>query len=370
MSDESRSAAAHFAPDRLRQARQLKAYSRAKLANEAGISAAAVGQYESGAIRPKPATLAQLALSLGVPATFLTQPRNEPRVLPDADQAFFRSLRSTSKRERERAAAYAGLLVQLVNEIERHVDLPAFDRPSDLERDPSEPPEVAESAAGRVREVWGLGETPIRNVVRLMEQHGIVVARSKFGEGKRVDAFSWTQGDRPLAILGSMKDAYERSRFDAAHELGHVLMHAADPAPAEMAMERQAHRFAGALLIPPHMLRDEWPPGRLSWPRLLELKERWGVSLAALLYRAKDTELLAPQAYQNAVKYLSRTWGRRAEPGPAYHPERPRLLGKALDVLAQNGMSLDELAERARLVSADTLTDALELGTSRPTVAP
>jgi Zn-dependent peptidase ImmA (M78 family)/DNA-binding XRE family transcriptional regulator len=371
VSDESSSVASQFSPDRLRQARQLKGVSRAQVAKDANLSAAAVGQYENGTTRPKSTTVAGLALALGVPAAFFTQPRTEPTALPNAEHSFFRSLRSTSKRERERAAAYAALLAQLVNEIERHAALPPFTPIPELERDPNDPAEVGEVVADRARELWDLGNAPIKNVVRLMERQGIIVARSRMGEGLRVDAFSWIEpGSRPLVILGSAKDSYERSRFDAAHELGHLVMHAADPQPAELPMERQANRFASALLLPADAIRDEWPTGRLRWPELFKLKERWGVSLAALLYRSRDLGLLTPQAYQNAMKYLSRTWGRRVEPGPAYHPERPRLLANALALLDENGITLDELAERARLVNPDTLTKELELGTHRLTVHP
>lgn len=364
MSDDLRATSALFSRARLRQARQLKGFTRAEVARQCNISAAAVSQYESGATRPRPATLAQLALVLGVPASFLSEPKTEPAVLPAAQESFFRSVRSTSQRERERAAAHAGLLAQLVAEVERHVELPAFERPADLELDPEETAERAEHAAIAVRERWDLGGGPVHDVVRVMEQRGVVVARLAFEE--RVDAFSWAAGPRPLVILGSTKKAYERSRFDAAHELGHLIMHASDAEPANASMERQAHRFSGAFLVPAETLREEWPSGRVDWARLLQLKERWGLSVAALLYRGKDIGILTPATYTNAMKYLSRKWGRRQEPGPVYHLEEPRLLNKALGLLEANGLTLEDLADRARLTSADDLRAALQLRPLKP----
>lgn len=364
MSLDATSAAALFSPARLTQARQLLAITRADLARQADVSPAAVSQYESGAIRPRPATLAQIALALGVPLSFLTEPPRE-LTLPHASRAFFRSLRSTTMRERERAAAHAGLVAQLLAEVDRRVELPTFLPFDDLALSPEDPPERAEFAAGQVRERWDLGDDPIDHVVRLLERHGVVVARLPF-ENASVDAFSWTDGPRPLVVLGTEKGDYERSRFDASHELAHVLLHAADPEPANASMERQAHRFASALLLPAQDLRERWPAGRLDWSELLKIKNRSGASLAAILYRAKDLEILSAAQHQSAMKYLSRRWGRRREPGHPYPLEAPKLLNEALGLLEQHGTTLDQLAADARLLSAEDLKTRLGLAPRPP----
>jgi Zn-dependent peptidase ImmA (M78 family)/transcriptional regulator with XRE-family HTH domain len=359
MSGDLRSAASLFSPNRLRQARQLRGITRAELARLVGLSPAAVSQYEGGHTRPKPEKLQQLAWSLRVPTSFFIESRDEPPI-PSADGSFFRSLRSTAKRDREKAAAHAGLLVQLVAEVERHVELPAFESIPDLGLAPDDALEDAEHAAQQVRAAWGLGHGPIPDVVRVLERHGIVVVRLTF-DGPDVDAFSWTSGPRPLVVLGRDKGVYERSRFDAAHELAHILLHAADPEPAEPSMERQAHRFASAFLVPAEALRAEWPAGRVDWAKLLQLKERWGISVAALLYRGKDIGILTPQAHQNAMKYLSRKWGRRREPGPEYPLEGPSLLNKALGVLQDADITLERLANDAHLLEPDVLRELFDL---------
>lgn len=364
MSTDLEFVSAHFAPHKLTQARHLAAITRTELARRAGVSAAVVGQYESGTTRPRASTVGQLALALAVPTEFLCDPPAPDRAteLPTPATSFFRSLRSTTLREREQAAATAGLVVQLSRCIETHVEIPAFVRPENVaELDASDPPEAAEVAARAVRDWWGLGEEPIAHVVRLIEQKGIVVARLAF-ESARVDAFSWTGGDRPIVILGSDKNGYERSRFDAAHELGHILLHAADPEPANAVLERQANRFASALLMPEEAVRESWPAGpRLQWPRLIQVKGQLGVSLAALLYRGKDLELLSETAHQQAMRYLTRTWGRRGEPGRRRTPEQPGLLAATISLLADHGTSFDDLASEARLLAADDLTEKLGL---------
>lgn len=362
MGSDLRSAAALFSPARLTQARHLSGITRTELARRAELSAAVVGQYESGATRPRPQTVGQLAMALGVPVAFLTVSGAEPTP-PSVATSFFRSLRSTSQREREQAAAAAGLVAQLAWAIERRVELPPYVPATSIELVPSDPPELAEKAAAEVRSQWGLGDGPIPHLIRTIERAGIIVARLPF-ENARVDAFSWVGGGRPLIVLGNDKGFYERSRFDSAHELGHIVLHSADPEPANQALERQANRFASALLMPAPPIVDEWPSGRLQWPALIRLKSKFGVSLAALLYRAKDLELLTPEAHQNAMRYLTRTWGRKAEPGPRYsEPEQPGLLEAALRLLEDNNVTFDLLAEEARLLSADDLRMRIGLAT-------
>lgn len=358
MSLDAREASALFDPARLKLARQLSGWSRAELARRAGLSAAAISQFEAGTSRPKPATLAQLGLVLGMPARCFAAGRTST-LLPRTEESFFRSLRRTTQRDRERAAAHAGLLAELVRAIDGRVLLPAFEPIDALVLDPGEPAERAEAVADLVRRRWEIPDGPIENVVLLLEKHGIVVCRVPLLT-RDVDAFSWTGGPRPLVLLGADKDVFERSRLDAAHELGHVLMHAHDPEPAQPTMERQAQRFAAALLLPTDDLRREWPTkGRLDWGHLLLLRNRWGVSMAAILYRARELGLLNATAYENAMKYLSRKGWRVREPGRAREPEQPSLLAEALALLAQVGTTLDALADEANLPSSSDLATRL-----------
>jgi len=361
---DARSAAALFAPRKLTQARQMLAITRAELARRTGVSAASISQYESGLMRPRAGTLAQLALVLEVPIEFLTASRLDTP-LPTVDTSFFRSLRRTTQRDRERATAYAGLLAQLVAEIERRVTFPAFTPTPDLALDPDGESEAAEAAAERVRELWELGSEPLTHAVRLIERHGVIVARLPFSSSD-VDAFSWASGPRPLVLLGDDKRDFERSRFDVCHELAHILLHVADPEPAHPRMERQAHRFSGAMLIPADALRDEWPRGRWDWNQMVRTKERWGISIAAQLLRARDLGLLTADSYVSKMKYMSRMGWRRREPGPHRPPEKPDLLNQAIGLLEQSGTSLDTVAEEGNLLGRDVLLQRLCLTPRQP----
>jgi Zn-dependent peptidase ImmA (M78 family)/DNA-binding XRE family transcriptional regulator len=362
---DAQTAAALFDPQRLRLARQLSGLRRLELAELVGVSAAAISQFENGVTRPRPATLAELALRLNLPVAFF-QSNGRPPISLSTDQTFFRSLRRTTQRDRERAAAHAALLAEVTQLVEERVVLPESDVPTDLGMSPNAPLEEVEHVAEVVRARWDLGEEPIANTVRLLERHGVMVARLPLLT-KDVDAFSWALEPRPIVVLGSDKGVRERSRIDAAHELGHLVLHHADPEPGNALLERQAQAFAAALLVPASALREEWPrEPRIDWHRLLQLKARWGMSFAALLYRARDLRLISPKAYETAMKYMSRRGWRVREPGPPSRPEEPRLLREAFRLLDESGVDLSALLERHRLPHEDRLAQLLGLQTDTP----
>ncbi len=149
--------------------------------------------------------------------------------------------------------------------------------------------------AKAVRAAWGLGAGPIDNVVRLLEACGIVMTRNEIGTAD-VDSFSTWLPQRPVIVLASDKRDAARSRFDAAHELGHLVMHA-DAEPGRHVIENQAHRFAAAFLMPAETIAKEFPH-RMSWPAFIKLKERWRVSLQVLLIRAKTLGALSSDGYR------------------------------------------------------------------------
>jgi Zn-dependent peptidase ImmA (M78 family)/transcriptional regulator with XRE-family HTH domain len=316
-----------FDGNRLRQARLYHGWRKAELARALQLTPGVIGQYEQGRTKPSPGALAALALHLGFPVKFFERQADlAPHVAEG--QAYFRRLRSTSKLQRDRLLVRLELLAEVLERVERHIRLPAVDVPLiEVEEGNNA---HAELAAGTVRAGWGLGSGPIDNVVRLLEAKGVIVVRPVIGTDD-VDAFSTWAARRPLVVLGSDKDDAARSRFDAAHELGHLVMHH-DAEPGHQALERQAHRFAAAFLMPAETIRPELP-SRMNWPTYFDLKVRWRVSLQALLYRARSLGVLSADAYQRAQISLSRNWGREVEPVDLGPPEQPVVLKKALELM-------------------------------------
>jgi len=343
---DARTVAALFDPTRLTTGRELRSMSQVELARAAaGLTAASVSQFENGHSRPSAATLERLAGALGLPLEFFAR-RHRPAaaVVPDA---YFRSLRSTSAADRRRARALASLVHEFTLELEDHVTLPELDLPHmAVPRDE----DAIEDFACSIRDEMSLPEGPVENVVQALERHGIVTVRFRV-EAVKVDAFSVPYPDRPVVVLGADKGLRDRSRFDAAHELGHLLMHQEGQAGTRVA-EDQAHLFAAAFLMPradiEHLL-----PSRPDWRVLLELKSTWHVSLGALLRRAKSLGRMSPQAYTQAMKAMSVRGWRKTEPGHLGAPEVPLLLPAAVRAAQKTGATLDSLAEQAGMPLAE-----------------
>lgn len=346
-----------FDAKRLRVAREVRGLRQNELARLLGVQPASVSQYEHGHSRPSAPTLTAMALALHFPVSFFarTDERDEPH-------SFFRSLRSTSVRDRKQAEATTELLYQLTLALENHVHLTDVDLPTV----PLSAQVTPVNAAREVRRRWQVLPGPIKNMVRLMEQHGIVVARTLRGSEK-VDAFSRPFHPRPIAVLAADKKDRARSRFDAAHELGHLVMHQHDPGPIQE-VEDEAHAFAAEFLMPADEIRRQLP-ARLDWDRLVKLKFFWGTSIKSLLMRARTLDVIPEGAYVRAMKlYSSRGWS-KGEPGDLGAPEMPRLLQKAVELLYESGLSSTQLAEEAKLTGAEVERLLGEAGDVRPQVS-
>lgn len=317
-----------FQPGRLRLARDVEKMSQTALAERISVTPAAVSQFESGETSPSEDKLASMADVLGVPVAFLRLP------MTDTHEGFFRSLRKSTVAERRWARSLAHLVHDLAVEPVAAASLAPLDLPH-LPVDTLDPEsdQVIE-AARSVREAWGVPSGPIDDVVALLEQHGLLVIRLSL-ESADVDAFSLPFADRPVVVLSDNKSDRGRSRFDAAHELGHLVMHGTSVWGVKE-VEIQAHRFAAEFLMPEADIRHELPK-TADWPRLFALKQRWHVSLAALLMRAKTLDVMSPAAYTTAMKGISARGWRRTEPIPLGKPEGPRVTTALLQVASKDG---------------------------------
>jgi Zn-dependent peptidase ImmA (M78 family)/DNA-binding XRE family transcriptional regulator len=332
-----------FDGDRLRLARELRGLSQHALGRGAGISGAAISQFELGDSRPSETTLGDLAAGLEFPVAFFAKDfRQDGLGFP----AFFRSLRSTSVTERRQARAFVELVRQFALGLEKHIDLPEHDVPS--LRPKSGTREEVETIALEVRGRWGLPTTePIKNMIALLERHGAIAARVSF-ETEKMDAFSVPYEDRPVVVLCADKGKKDRSRFDAAHELGHLVMHGSDDSPPTKTMEAQANWFAAGFLMPAEGIYDELP-SHLDWDRLLAVKRKWGTSIASILYRARTLRKMDENDYVRATKAMSARGWRTDEPGDLGAPESPVVLRRAVELLVQEGFTLEEIADDTAL---------------------
>ena len=316
-----------FEPARLRLARELREWSQADLARHLDVTPAAASQFESGVTRPGPAAMQRLGEVLGVPDEFFYLPMTETH------EGFFRSLRRTSVSHRRHARAVAQIAHDVV-QAAGEGQLPSVSIPCMPVVDLEAPRAVLEDVAGQARAALGLPDGPVPNVVQTLEDHGLVVIRLPLDTAD-VDAFSLPFHDRPVVVLGADKNDRARSRFDAAHELGHLVMHG-DQIWGVRQVEQQAHSFAAAFLMPADDIAQELPT-RADWPTLFDLKRKWQVSLGALLMRARTLGRMSESQYLTAVKAASARGWRRVEPVPLGQPEQPAGLSNLLTAPTTQG---------------------------------
>ncbi|MCW8382748.1 helix-turn-helix domain-containing protein [Streptomyces justiciae] len=345
--DRAAEVAALFDSARLKMARHLAGLRKSDLAALVDKSPTAVAAWESGAKRPTAATVAQLALSLSVDPGFFAIRAEDVAAL--CTTPHFRSLRSTSQLARDQAYAYGQLAVDITNSLERHVEFPDPAVPSHPVPVDDPDGDGPERAAQLLRQDWAMGDGPAGHIVRMLENHGVLVVFSP-PQTASVDAYSFDSKLRPVIVLNPIKRDYYRQRFDVAHELGHLMMHS-DAEPGGRIVEAQAHRFAAELLMPADQIRDLLPAtmGGAAWQTLARLKEQWGVSIQALLYRARWLGRLSDTSYRNAMTTISARGWRRNEPGLISAIEQPSLLPRAVELLTQEGIDESQLVTQCRM---------------------
>lgn len=335
---------ADFDGSRLSLARRMRRMPRTGLAAKTSVTAAAVTQFEKDQARPTHAAAAELSLALGVPVEFFR--RGRPIDLIPSSQVHFRSLRSTPAISRDQALSFAEISLAVVDLIEQYVDLPAMAVPlHPIDVDASLSADEIAAIANEVRVALDLGTGPIPNVVRLLEARGVVVLRFPPTLDYRVDAFSTSAGNRSLVMLSEQKGDRARSRFDCAHELGHLVMHPGVESGSKI-VESQAHQFAAEFLAPSSEILGDLPR-RIDWGALHVLKAKWGVSLKSLCFRAHNAGIWSDATYRRSMQILAEQG--YPEAGPLGPPESPTLIGAAMDLLLDAGLEMRVVADAGRV---------------------
>lgn len=333
-----------FVPERLVEARAARrVQSMKELALMLGVSPSSVSRWETGKQAPEADALTELAKVLRVRREFFLRP-----VFDSPRPMFYRKLVSTLKRDREYQTSQVSWLHEISHVLQHYVDFPELDIPDVLGgasysqlRD-----EDIEDIAGELRSHWQLGEGPCTNVVAVLEKIGCVVGSIEMGTSKLDGVCSWSKSEeRPHILLSSDKMNLPRRQMDAAHELGHAVLHRNVSAKAlrdDLAeIERQAFRFASAFLMPQTTYVPEVP--NYSLAGLLSLKERWRVSVKAQIKRLVDLEII-PQdhATQLYKTYSAKGWNRQEPMDKEWAVPKPRMLHDALCLIVDSGTRTKE----------------------------
>ncbi|MBI4305012.1 MAG: ImmA/IrrE family metallo-endopeptidase [Chloroflexi bacterium] len=332
-----------FVGARLREAREARGLTAISLAELLRVTRSAVSYYETGATSPQPEVMERMVSVLNVKPDFFFRPVAEGE---DIEPVFYRSMASATKEARLRGQRRYRWLKEIVAYLRQYVSLPRVNFPGlDVgDKWKTLSPTDIEIAATDVRRFWRLGDGPISDVMLLAENNGAIATRLEMGTAA-LDAFSaWDAKDRaPYVVLGSDKNASVRSRYDLAHELGHLVLHNnVDRSRLSSSVdfkliEEQAHRFAGAFLVPAETFSaDVFVP---SLDAFRALKTKWRTSIGMMIHRAQDLGLVGgDQAQKLWISYNRRGW-RTNEPLDDKLPvEEPRVLRRAFEVLIDAGI--------------------------------
>ncbi len=296
---------------RIRQARKAARMSQRDLAGETGVSAMAVSKYERDLNTPSSGVLIHLAEALSVPAEYFFRPEKVRVVAPSY-----------------RKHAYLGakdedaIIARIEEALERYYDVeslfPDEQNALSFERVVSTLEEV-ENAADALRDAWQLGLSPIENLTEVFEEHGLKIVPIEGFDG--FDACTFESNGVPVIALRCDAPG-DRQRFNLAHELGHLVLGIAE----KLDEERAANRFAGAFLVPGDAAEQELGLKRkaLSYSELYLLKHKYGMSMQAWIYRAKDLGIITQSAARAHFAEFRRMGWYKQEPGDPLAPEEPR----------------------------------------------
>ena len=354
---------------RISEARQAMGLKVTHLATLLDEHRQTVHQYESGTREVAPEVLYRIATLLNQPIGFFESDGVNWDF--DSDTLFFRDCKKASDAQRSQASIRLKWLQEYFGYVTKKLDVPALSLPNiDSPSDPSLiTTRFIEEAALEVRQHWGLGLEPIPNVLRVMERNGIVLAKVELDIEDLDGLSSWSSKFlRPFVLLNGDKASAVRSRFDAAHELGHIVLHRNVRSEFSdrkqvfyKVMEKQAHRFASAFLMPEEVWRKECRV--VSLVRFKSLKPRWLASIASMLARSLDLDLISKERFVTMRRQLSNNEWRVKEPFDDIIPEeKPLLLPQASELLMKHGYFIKaEFVRRQENLCEITGLDALAL---------
>lgn len=283
-------------------ARHRRRMSSKGLAEAICLTSVHVSRLENGYHDPEEQTVAAIAKALNFPTEFFYGDEIDPVT---KEGVSFRSMTAMKAADRDAAVGAGHIAYLLADWTAARYNLPAPDlMESSQERDPAR-------AARWLRQHWGLGESPIKHMIKLLEAKGVRVF-SLAENTATLDAFSCWRGDTPYIFLNTAKSA-ERSRFDAAHELCHLIMHKHGGPHQGKSAEYEAQLFAASFLMPQSDIEAKIPRA-LSLDQIVVAKRRWGVSAAALAYRLNKLGILSDWLYRGMVIEMGRRNYRNNEP--------------------------------------------------------
>lgn len=277
---------------RLKSARILAGMSQDDLVKKIDrlVSKNAISKYEKGEMLPDSNVLIQLAKALNVKPDYFFRSYNV-----EIEKIEFR------KKKKLGTKKLNAIQEQVKDMVERYLELEQFLEIKSEFKNPIQniiinDGDDVENAVNTLLTEWKLGFNALPNVVEFLEEKEIKVV--EIDAPPAFDGFSgWADKVYPVVVLNK-NYSIERKRLTALHELGHLLLNFSNLEHKDI--EKLCFRFAGAMLIPKETFFKELGGKRtsISLNELINTKEEYGMSVQAIMRRAKDLEVITDYYYR------------------------------------------------------------------------
>lgn len=330
----------NYVSERLLLARQLRTLSQIEACRRIGIKQPLLSKAERGITSLDEENLVRCAKAYDLPLSFFE------RNISNAPVGHFYYRRKLTVSEREIAAFEAKVRIfqDIIDNIMEEVELPEYAFTENLIGD------SPEETAQKVRFALGVYRGAMPNLTTLIENSGVIVVRLDFGTDKIDGTTTITPKGRKVMFINSTMPN-DRVRFSTAHELGHLLLHLSQPPHKDTDVEDEADRFASELLMPAIEISQEFHT--VKFDELSALKRKWGVSMRALVRRARDVGFIDDKRYRNLQIAFSKRGYNKFEPVPI-PKETPTLLSETIRLLqSELGYTPQELCQQMCINSSD-----------------
>ncbi|MBF0227417.1 MAG: helix-turn-helix domain-containing protein [Desulfobacterales bacterium] len=326
--------------ERLCSARKMAGLSLDALAKKTDsiVTKQALSKYEKGQINPSSDVLISIAKALDVKVDYFFRSQVSITGIE------FRKKSNLSKKKADQ------IKFQTINFLEKYLEIEdilniksSFINPVTNNRIKNY--QDIERAAVEIREKWDIGKGPLPHLVELLEDKGFKIFEVENTE--RFDGLSCFVEGMMIPVICIFADSdMVRKRFTIAHEIGHLLLDFSDG--MEESHEKLCHAFAGALLLPQEMMREELGTNRnkiTEW-ELKKLKGIFGVSMQAIMARAFYLKIISDNTYKSFNIYINKNGWRKNEPGEYEGKEKAnRFKQIVLHAAAEQIISFSKAAE-------------------------
>ena len=301
------------------------------------ISHATIANYERGMTLPSLAAIAAIADIYGLAVNWFLQADS---VLTNV---CYRALTKVNAKEKRRFEGMSQRWLDGYRRLEIHLG-------QGLQNDLSDfcvrEGDTGKRTAERLRERLGLANRPVPSTIDVLHHFGVRVLTMDASPG--IDGLAAKLDQEPVVVLTSGL-SNDRIRLDAVHELGHHLYSDSQSGNcgASKQCEELAFEFGSHFLMPVDELRAAFEG--YSMLRLIEYKRRYGISLAAMIYRARKEKILPERIYTMLWREFAKRGWRRTEPGDVV-ADRPVRFEQMLEASVQSGtVTWAEAAEITRI---------------------